>query len=131
MLGEYVPEFSCDQTTSLFDLFLASRRAHGNRPALWVEGHTLTYADLYDAAARLAGVMRTARGRSAPHRQYQCGLLVNRTPTAYAAILASLMVGSAYVPLNPQFPRDRLRDVLLSSVRLSIQLSSTTARRQR
>jgi non-ribosomal peptide synthetase component F len=33
--------------------------------------------------------------------------LKNRTPTAYAAVLASLMVSSAYVPLNPQFPRDR------------------------
>jgi len=42
-------------------------------------------------------------------------LLVNRTPVAYAAVLASLMLGSAYVPLNPLFPRDRLRQILSSS----------------
>jgi non-ribosomal peptide synthetase component F len=60
-------------------------------------------------------VIRAARSHDAGYQRYQCGLLVNRTPTAYAAVLASLMVGSPYVPLNPQFPRRRLRDVLLSS----------------
>src|SRR5919204_2220386 len=106
-----LPALSCDQTKSLFDLFLASLRADGNRPALWVEGCTLTYAELYNAAARLAGVIRAARGHNVSHRQFQCGLLVNRTPTAYAAVLATLMVGSAYVPLNPRLPRDRLRQI--------------------
>jgi D-alanine--poly(phosphoribitol) ligase subunit 1 len=109
---------SCNQSLqakSLFDLFLDSRRSHGDRPALWVEGSVLTYAELYQATARLAGAIRMARGRQDPGRPCQCGLLVNRTPTAYTAVLASLMVGSTYVPLNPQFPRDRLRDTLLSS----------------
>jgi amino acid adenylation domain-containing protein len=115
IVGDYVKAHSFDQATSLFDLFFASRRAYGNRPALWVEGRTLSYAELYDAAARLAGVIRAARGHGARHQQFQCGLLVNRTSTAYAAVLASLIVGSAYVPLNPKFPRDRLRDVLSSS----------------
>jgi amino acid adenylation domain-containing protein len=112
---DYVPALSFNQATSLFDLFFASRRAYGNRPALWVEGRTLTYAELYDAAARLAGVIRVARGHGARHQQFQCGLLVNRTSTAYASVLASLLVGSAYVPLNPKFPRDRVREVLSSS----------------
>jgi D-alanine--poly(phosphoribitol) ligase subunit 1 len=103
------------QADSLFDLFLDSCRSYGDRPALWVEGSVLTYADLYKATARLAGAIRMARGRRDRCGPTQCGLLVNRTPTAYTAVLASLMVGSAYVPLNPQFPRDRLRDTLLSS----------------
>jgi D-alanine--poly(phosphoribitol) ligase subunit 1 len=100
---------------SLFALFLDSCRSHGDRPALWVEGSFLTYAELHEKAARLAGAIRMARGQENPRPPRQCGLLVNRTSTAYAAVLASLMTGSAYVPLNPQFPRDRLRDTLLSS----------------
>jgi len=108
------------QARSLFDLFAASRDAHGRQPALWVDGSLLTYAELHDAAARLAGAVRMARdgdgsGEAAANEPRQCGLLVNRTPTAYAAVLASLMTGSAYVPLNPQFPPDRLRHMLLSS----------------
>ena len=105
----------CDQVTSLGELFLASRAAHGSRPALWVEGRSLTYAELYRAAAELAGAIQAARGRDAVHHDAQCGLLVNRTPTAYTGVLASLMVGSAYVPLNPNFPCDRLRDILSAS----------------
>jgi amino acid adenylation domain-containing protein len=101
--------------TSLFDPFFAARSAHGDRPALWVEGRTLTYAELHHAAAQLAGAIQAARGRAAPYRQLQCGVLVNRTPTAYAGVLASLMVGSAYVPLNPRFPSNRLRDILTAS----------------
>ena len=107
---------SCNEALpSLLALFLASRRSYQNRPALWVEGRTFTYSELYDAAGRLAGVIRAARSHDAGYQRYQCGLLVNRTPTAYAAVLASLMVGSPYVPLNPRFPRSRLRDVLSSS----------------
>jgi D-alanine--poly(phosphoribitol) ligase subunit 1 len=107
---------SCNEALpSLLALFLASRQSYQNRPALWVEGRTFTYSELYDAACRLAGVIRAARNHDAGYQRYQCGLLVNRTPTAYTAVLASLMVGSPYVPLNPQFPRSRLRDVLLSS----------------
>ena len=105
----------CDQVTSLAELFRASRSAHGDRPALWVEGRTLTYAELYRAAAELAGAIQAARGPDAAHHEVQCGLLVNRTPTAYTGLLASLMVGSAYVPLNPNFPCDRLCDILSAS----------------
>jgi amino acid adenylation domain-containing protein len=101
--------------TSLLDLCLSARSFQLNRPALWVDGRTLTYGELQHSAAQLAGVIRVARGQAASHRQVQCGLLVNRTPTAYAGVLASLMVGSAYVPLNPRFPSSRLRAMLAAS----------------
>lgn len=105
----------CDRATSLFELFRVARIAHGDRPALWVEGRALTYAQLCDAAAKLAGAIQAARGRDASHQQVQCGLLVNRTATAYTGVLASLMAGSAYVPLNPSFPCERLRDIVSAS----------------
>lgn len=109
---------SCDrheQAQSLFALFSASRLSYGERAALWVEGTVLTYAELDAAAGRLAGAILMARARQSRHASHQCGLLVNRTPTAYTAVLASLLAGSAYVPLNPKFPRDRLRDMALAS----------------
>jgi amino acid adenylation domain-containing protein len=115
LLHSPLPALSRSPTTSLFDLFLASRSAHGNRPALWVEGRILTYAELHHAAAQLAAVIQEARGPGAPHQHFQCGLWVSRTPTAYTGLLASLMVGSAYVPLNPRIPCDRLRDILSAS----------------
>jgi D-alanine--poly(phosphoribitol) ligase subunit 1 len=103
------------EATSLSDLFVASARMYGSRPALWVDGRTLAYAELYDGAARLAGAIQEACPRNAAREQGRCGLMVNRTPTAYAAVLGALMAGSAYVPLNPKLPRERLRKVLSSS----------------
>jgi len=81
---------------SLLALLHASRHSYQNQPALWIEGRTFTYSELYDGAGRLASVIQAARGRDACYQRYQCGLLVNRTLAAYAAVLASLMVGSAY-----------------------------------
>jgi len=100
--------------TSLFDLFLASRAAHGNRAAIWVEGRSTTYDKLYQTAAQLAGAMQAVRSGNRDS-QSQCGLLVNRTPTAYCGVLASLIAGSVYVPLNPAFPVDRLKGILSAS----------------
>jgi D-alanine--poly(phosphoribitol) ligase subunit 1 len=103
------------QATSLFELFSDSRHACAERPALWVEGCVYTYAQLYDRVACLAGAILATHDRQTSHGQYSCGLLVNRSLTAYAAVLASLMLGRTYVPLNPKFPSDRLRQVVLSS----------------
>jgi amino acid adenylation domain-containing protein len=114
-VDEAAPALSGDAPAALFDLFLASRRDFGHRPALWVDGCSLTYSELDNAARRLAAVVRAVRGKDAPANRLQCGLLVNRTPTAYAAVLASLMVGSAYAPLNTRFPSARLREIIAAS----------------
>jgi D-alanine--poly(phosphoribitol) ligase subunit 1 len=103
------------EVTSLFALFSAARDAYGDRPALWVEGCSFTYAELHEAAARLAAAILMTGDRGAPQEQRPCGLLVNRSLTAYTAVLASLMLGRPYVPLNPKFPRDRLLHILSSS----------------
>jgi amino acid adenylation domain-containing protein len=105
----------CDQAASLFDLFHRSRLAHAARPALWVDGRTLSYAELHDAASQLAGAIHAARCAAAPHHALQCGLLVCRSAIAYTGVLATLMAGSTYVPLNPNFPSERLRDILTTS----------------
>jgi amino acid adenylation domain-containing protein len=104
-----------DRPAALFDLFLTSRRRFGSRPAVWIDGGTLTYDELGDAARRLATVILQIRGQGSRAAERQCGLLVNRTPTAYAAVLASLMAGSAYVPLNTKYPSERLREIVAAS----------------
>lgn len=97
---------------SLSDLFRASARDHGLRPAVWVDGCATSYAELDDAAMRLAATVIAARGLT---RGGQCALLVDRTPTAYLAVLGTLMARSVYVPLNPRFPHDRILAMLITS----------------
>lgn len=80
------------------------------RPALVVEGGTVSYGELASQVRQLSGVIAAA----APHSPL-VGLLANRSRTAYAGVLAALSSGRGYVPLNPKHPVDRLRRVLTVS----------------
>jgi amino acid adenylation domain-containing protein len=97
---------------ALPDLFCAAALEHRLRPALWVDGCEVSYAELYDAAIALAAALTSARGGL---RGGQCALLVDRTAVAYRAVLGTLMAGLAYVPLNPRIPGERLLDMMMSS----------------
>ncbi len=101
---------------TIFDLFRRSSVTYPNNTALWVDGASISYSELDGITARLAGAIREAVGarRNIGH-QLQCGLLVNRSVTAYAGVLATLMAGGVYVPLNPKFPTHRLSEIVSSS----------------
>jgi len=52
-------------------------------------------------------------------------ILSERTTTVYAAIVATMINGSAYVPLNPRFPPKRNRQILESSGARAVICSET------
>lgn len=83
-------------------------RRYADSPALWVHGQTLSYRELFDKARRLAGTLRSL----GIERGDRVGILSHRTPTAYSSILATLLAGGTYVPLNPRFPFERNRSIL-------------------
>ena len=64
----------------------------------------LTYAELESRANRLAHLLM-ARG-AGPDRTV--GILLNRSIHTYVALLAVLKAGSAFVPMDPSSPADRL-----------------------
>jgi D-alanine--poly(phosphoribitol) ligase subunit 1 len=101
---------------SVWDVFFKAQVRHENRPALWVNGNAITYGELYHRAAKLAAMIHAGKccnqGTSGGSH---CGILVNRTPTAYNAVLAALMAGVPYVPFNPKFPPGRLQRILRAS----------------
>lgn len=97
--------------------FLRSLERHADRPALLVRGRTLTYAELGERAFALAAALdREAPQGDPPHT----AVLAARSPTAFAGVLAALLRGHAYVPLNPRFPADRTREMLLRSGAASV-----------
>lgn len=77
-----------------------------DQPALEVEGASLTYAELRELVERLAARLHAA---GAPQR---VGLLANRSVLAYAGYLAVLRAGATVVPLNPQHPPERVRELV-------------------
>ncbi|MFF2076047.1 amino acid adenylation domain-containing protein [Kitasatospora sp. NPDC058162] len=118
---------------ALFDVAVA---AHPDRVALsYRDGdraHRLTYRELAERADRLAGHL--AELGAGPEQLV--GVCLERGPRAITALLAVLKAGAAYVPLDPDYPADRLgymiedtgMRLLVTEERLRGRLPATTAR---
>lgn len=92
--------------------FLNSARRAPNSNALWVDEQVHTYAQLL---LRSASIARTL-ARENISADGRCALLVDRSVSAYAAVLGTLLAGMSYVPLNARFPTQRnLRMLELSA----------------
>jgi non-ribosomal peptide synthetase component F/thioesterase domain-containing protein/acyl carrier protein len=68
-------------------------------------GRTLTYRDLNERANRLANHLR----RLGVGPEVRVGLALERSREQMIGLLAILKAGGAYLPLDPTYPRERLR----------------------
>ncbi len=91
--------------------FLESSERFASRSALVVDGETLTYRDLRRKAGELASLLRRTEEGNSP----LVAILAYRSATAYTGILGILAAGKGYVPLNPKFPVERTRRMLILS----------------
>jgi hypothetical protein len=103
------PEVSLvEQPMSLPELFERTAQAHPDAVAIAYESTRLTYSELDARANQLA------------HHLLELGvgpdqivaILLDRTPEMVIAILATLKVGAAYLPLDPDYPAVRLEFML-------------------
>ena len=92
----------------LHEIFEAQADARPDAVAVVFDREQTTYADLERRANCLARHLR-ARG---VRRGSLVALLLPRSADAYAAMLGVLKVGAAYVPLDPQYPADRVAFIL-------------------
>lgn len=113
------------QRRSLRTGFLRSVERFGERPALELDGQVLTYRALRDRAASWAA---TLDAQGTPDEPPLTAVFGHRSIAAYAGVLAGLMRGHGYVPLNPAFPTDRTRAMLVRSGCRSLVVDAHGAR---
>ena len=91
-------------TDCLPDAFIRKATETPDAPALVAQGRTVTYRQLHERSNRLAHFLRA--------RNVQPGALVGiclkRSTDMVAAVLAVTKIGAAYVPLDSNYPKDRL-----------------------
>ncbi|GAA1964836.1 hypothetical protein GCM10009754_41020 [Amycolatopsis minnesotensis] len=92
----------------LVDLFEQAVAATPDNVAVLSPAESHTYAELNARANRLARVL-LAEG-AAPDRFV--ALVLPRTPDLVVALLAVLKTGAAYLPIDPDYPADRVRFML-------------------
>ncbi|MFH0518038.1 amino acid adenylation domain-containing protein [Streptomyces sp. M41] len=85
-------------------LFEQHADASGDLPAVIAGNSTLTYRELEQRANRLAHRLRREGVRPGD----RVGVCLDRSPGLVVAMLAILKAGAAYVPLDPEYPAERL-----------------------
>ncbi|MBT8421930.1 MAG: amino acid adenylation domain-containing protein, partial [Gammaproteobacteria bacterium] len=95
----------------IHELFMQQAAATPDAIAVECAGEQLSYADLDARSNALAmQLVRLGAGPGVP-----IALCLHRTTELPVALLAILKAGSAYVPLDPEFPADRLTYMLEDS----------------
>jgi amino acid adenylation domain-containing protein len=96
---------------SLVSGFVQSAERFPSRPALVVDGESLTYLGL----SRMAGMIASTILQHEQEPHPLVAVLAYRSKIAYTGILGILAAGRGYVPLNPKFPIERTRRMLALS----------------
>ncbi|AXO35402.1 non-ribosomal peptide synthetase [Micromonospora sp. B006] len=104
-LGHPDAPLPADPPTPLLERFADHARRRPEAVAIRYRGADVTYGELNAEASRLADLLR--RHNAGPGDLVGVGF--ERSPTVVAAILAVWQVGAAYLPLDSNYPRERLR----------------------
>jgi amino acid adenylation domain-containing protein len=108
-LGEADAELA--RVELLHELFEHQADARPARLAVICGGDSLTYGQLEQAANRLARRLRSLGVGPGS----LVGLLLPRGVDVYVGLLAILKTGAAYVPIDPDYPTDRVAYILSDS----------------
>jgi amino acid adenylation domain-containing protein len=90
---------------------MRSAERFSERLAVIVEGNTLYYWQLREMALRIAATIQVHEDQvhKKDARPPLVAVFANRSATAFASVLGSLLAGAGYVPLNRAFPVMRTR----------------------
>ncbi|WP_456279946.1 surfactin non-ribosomal peptide synthetase SrfAA [Bacillus sp. K7] len=96
---------------TVHQLFEETAQRHKDRPAVTYNGQTWTYGELNAKANRLARILIDC-GISADER---VGVLTKPSLEMAAAVLGVLKAGAAFVPIDPDYPDQRIDYILQDS----------------
>lgn len=106
--GQEVPRAALP---SVIEMFEESAKRHAQSEALRFDGRSTSYAALHDGVLAFASDLR-ARGVGTETRVAIC---LDRGVEMITAMFGVLAAGGAYVPIDPDWPEDRIRYVLRDS----------------
>ncbi len=111
MLPRTRPAEEAGRFKLLHEFFEAQADARPQAIALIIEGRRITYSELEQQANRLARYLH--KQRVGPGSIV--AILLPRSLNAYTAILGTIKAGAAYLPLDPEYPADRISYILRDS----------------
>ena len=101
--------YRSDKTIS--EIFEENVSACPDKVAVVFGEHALTYQELYDKSEKIAYILRE-KGVS---NNSIVGILASRSLEMFVGIMGILKAGGAYLPLDPEYPPDRIKFMLEDS----------------
>ncbi len=92
----------------IHDMFDSAAQRYSEMPAVNAKNTTLTYAQLSSRVNQLAHYLHIA----GVEKGDRVGVYKTRDADLIVTLLASLKVGACYVPLDPNYPKERIRYIL-------------------
>jgi amino acid adenylation domain-containing protein/non-ribosomal peptide synthase protein (TIGR01720 family) len=102
------PEMVNSQARTVKKMFEAQVRATPDLPAVSFNGKQLTYFELNEKANKLANYLIKQGVKS----ESLIPILINRSFEMIIGILGIMKSGAAYVPINTNFPLERIKNIL-------------------
>ena len=113
-------QFNLPKNTSITTLFEKQVEETPYNIALVFKDKSLTYKELNEKANSLAHYIRSLGIK----RNDIVGIMVNRSLEMIISMLAVLKSGAAYIPIDPDYPQDRI-EYMLSNSTAKILLTTT------
>ncbi|WP_197262107.1 non-ribosomal peptide synthetase [Brevibacillus laterosporus] len=107
--NDTVAEYPRD--TTIYQLFEEQAEKKPDHIAVVFEGQRLTYRELNERANQLARTLRAKGVQS----ESVVGLMVERSLEMIVGILGILKAGGAYLPIDPEYPQERIHYMLSNS----------------
>lgn len=101
----------CNTNKNIIDMFKHCAACYGTKKAVEHNSYSLTYSELYEQC-ELIGAMLQQRGVKS---NTLVGIYFDRSVDLIVAVLATLLAGGVCVPLDANFPENRLSFIINNS----------------
>jgi tyrocidine synthetase-3 len=106
---------------TVIDLFQESVRKYPNKTALYYQDQSITYLEL-EKRAKNSACFISAQLNGNDNRVI--GIMMDRSPDMVATVLGILWAGAAYIPVDKEYPRERIQEII-DDARLSLIITDT------
>ena len=96
-------------TTTVIDLFIQNATKNPDKTALVYGEKTITYTELNKWSAQIATFITQHSDKTTG---VLVGVMLERSAALVATVLGILRAGSAYVPIDPDYPTERIRNII-------------------
>ena len=103
------------QHGSLFSSFASAASAYKQNCAICFEDQSVSYEQLFSLSTQVAHAIAQHMPQAVMGELPVVALALHKSVELYAAILGVLSLGAVYVPIDPEYPKERIANILKSA----------------